>query len=78
MTEASPDERDWLLAVGMRFRLARVRGRESQRVLAARAGLSSVTLGSIERGDHVATLLTYTRLARALGLPLDRLLGDAP
>ena len=62
----------------MRLRLARVRCRLSQREAAAAANLSAVTLGSVERGDHAGTLLTYVRAARALGLPLDELLDGAP
>jgi transcriptional regulator with XRE-family HTH domain len=71
-------ERAWLLQVGMRVRLARVRRRESQDVLAARAGVSRVTLGSIERGEHPAVVLSYVRLARALSLSMDELLDGAP
>lgn len=74
MTEA---EREWLRAVGLRVRLARVVTRETQDGLAARAGVSRVTLGSIERGDHPAVVLTYVRIARALGLSLDELLAGA-
>lgn len=70
-------EREWLRAVGMRVRLARVAARESQGRLAERAGVSRVTLGSIERGDHPAAVPAYVRLARTLGLSLDELLGGA-
>ena len=42
------------------------------------AGLSSVTLGSMERPDHVASLLTYIQAARAVDLPLAELLDGAP
>jgi transcriptional regulator with XRE-family HTH domain len=73
----SEAERDWLLDVGMRVRLARVRAKETQEELAARAGVSRVTVGSIERADHPAVVLAYRRLAEALNLPLVELLdGD--
>jgi transcriptional regulator with XRE-family HTH domain len=62
----------------MRVRLARVARRESQDALAERAGVSRVTLGSVERGEHVAGVLTYARLARAVVLPLGELLDGAP
>jgi transcriptional regulator with XRE-family HTH domain len=78
MSELAGAERVWLLEVGMRVRLARVRGRESQDVLAARAGVSRVTLGSIERGEHPAVVLSYSRLARALSVSLGELLDGAP
>jgi transcriptional regulator with XRE-family HTH domain len=77
MTDTDEAERQWLLDVGMRVRLARVAGRESQDDLALRAHVSRVTLGSIERGDHPAVILSYVRLARALGLGLGELLADA-
>jgi transcriptional regulator with XRE-family HTH domain len=75
MTEV---QRAWPVEVGMRLRQARVKRRLSQREAAAVAGLSSVTLGSIERADHVAGLLTYIQAARALDLPLAELLDGAP
>lgn len=74
----SETERAWLRSVGMRVRLARVAARESQDALAARAKVSRVTLGSIERGDHPAAVLTYARLARTLDVPLAELLDGAP
>jgi transcriptional regulator with XRE-family HTH domain len=73
----SKAERDWLLDVGMRVRLARVRAKETQEELAARAGVSRVTVGSIERADHPAVVLAYRRLAQALGLSLAELLDGA-
>lgn len=75
MTDA---EREWLRTVGMRIRLARVVTWESQDRLAERAGVSRVTLGSIERGEHPAVVLTYVRVAHTLGLSLDDLLAGAP
>lgn len=71
-------ERAWLRSVGLRVRLARVAGRESQEALAVRASVSRVTLGSIERGDHPAGVLTFARLSPALGMPLGELLDGAP
>jgi transcriptional regulator with XRE-family HTH domain len=59
----SGSERTWLGEVGMRIRLARVRSGESQRELGGRSGVSRVTVGSIERGDHVAALTAYRRMA---------------
>jgi transcriptional regulator with XRE-family HTH domain len=70
-------ERIWLREVGMRIRLARVRSGESQSELGGRSGVSRVTVGYIERGDHVAALTTYRRLAYALGVPLEDLTADA-
>jgi transcriptional regulator with XRE-family HTH domain len=75
---ATADEQAWLHGVGMRVRLARVSRRESQAELGARAGVSRVTVGSIERADHPAGVLAYVRLARAIDLPLAELLDGAP
>jgi transcriptional regulator with XRE-family HTH domain len=55
-----------------------VADRESQDALAVRSGVSRVTLGSIERGEHPAGLLTYVRLGRALSVPLADLLDGVP
>lgn len=71
-------EREWLRTVGMWIRLGRVAGRESQESLAARSGVSRVTLGSVKRGDHPGGVFVYVRLARAIGVPLDELLDGAP
>lgn len=72
------EEREWLAAVGLRIRLGRVVRRETQRELAARCGLSPVTLGSIERGDHAAGVLAYVRVAAALGVAVGELVGKGP
>jgi transcriptional regulator with XRE-family HTH domain len=71
---AVTDEREWLAAVGMRVRLGRVARGESQQRLGDRCGVSRVTVGSIERGDHPASVTAYRRLADALGIDLARLL----
>jgi hypothetical protein len=52
--------------------------RASQAELGARAGLSGVTVGSIERADHPAGVLAYVRPARAIDLPLTEPLDGAP
>ena len=66
-------EHDYLAAVGQRVRLLRVARRLSQDAFAELAGVSRVTLGSIERGEHAAGLLTYVKLAEALGVGLSLL-----
>jgi transcriptional regulator with XRE-family HTH domain len=70
------DEHEWLVAVGMRIRLGRVALRLTQNGLADRSGISRVTIGSIERGDHSAGIIVYRRLARALDIPLSKLLKE--
>jgi hypothetical protein len=43
-----------------------------------RPRLDRVTIGSIERADHPAAVVSYPRLARALDLALADLLDGAP
>lgn len=74
----NPAEQDWLKKVGMRVRLGRVARSESQEQLGARSGVSRVTVGSIERSDHPAVLVSYARLARALDIPLADLMEGSP
>lgn len=62
----SDRDRVYLVAVGARVRLLRMVRRLSQDGFAELAGVSRVTLGAIERGEHSAGLLTYVRLAAAL------------
>lgn len=63
-------ERGYLRMLGLRIRVLRTARRLSQDRLAEAAGVSRVTLGSIERGEHPAVLVTYVRLAAALDLRL--------
>lgn len=68
------DDTAWLRTVGMRVRLTRVVRGDSQEQLGRRAGVSRVTVGSIERGDHPAAVTTYRRLSNALDVDLGQLL----
>lgn len=52
--------------------------RQSQDRLADEVGISRVTVGSIERGEHPTAVSAYVRLARTLGLSLDELLAGTP
>jgi len=62
----SDSERGYLRTLGLRIRLLRTVRRLSQDQLAQAAGVSRVTLGSIERGEHSSVLVTYVRLAATL------------
>ena len=66
----------YLRAVGLRVRLMRVTRGMSQEQLGATSGVSRVTVGSIERGDHPASVLAYRRLATALDVHLSVLLDE--
>lgn len=58
----------------MRIKEARDRKEMSQEDLANKAKIHRVTLANIERGAKTPTLDTLERLAKALGLPLRKLL----
>lgn len=73
-TRLSQDARDLL---GQRLRL--LRGSDSLETTAARAGLSSGSLGQLERGGSDPTLGTLLRLMVALEQDsIECLLGDLP
>lgn len=72
------DRDPYLLRVGLRIRAQRVLRQVSQDDLAKRSGVSRVTLGSIERADHAASITTYVALADGLGIDVGDLLTKRP
>ncbi len=70
-----PDE-DYLHEIGRRIRTVRLRRQIGQDRLAQLAAVSRVSLGSIERGEHSGGMLTYRKLARALGVDIGDLLRE--
>jgi transcriptional regulator with XRE-family HTH domain len=68
------DEREFLRAMGMQIRLARVRCELSQQQLADRAGMSRNFVSAVERGGHGVDVRRLRQLARALGVELAALL----
>jgi transcriptional regulator with XRE-family HTH domain len=60
--------------LAVQIRAFRERRRLSQKALAIRAGIHRVSLANIERGAKLPTLETLERLAKALRVPLRRLL----
>lgn len=64
----------YLKQVGLRVKLLRVTRGLSQEELGVTSGVSRVTVGSIERGDHPASVLAYRRLAGAFGVRVSELL----
>ena len=73
MTE---EEAAFLIDLGLRIRVLRSARRMSQDRLAETASVSRVTLGSVERGEHAAGILTYRSLAAALEIPLSGLFDN--
>jgi len=60
-----------LTALGERLRLARMRRKFSAETVAARAGVSRMTLYRIESGDQVVALGSYARVLAVLQLDPD-------
>ena len=66
-----PQEQRLLSQVGERVKLARLRRKLSNAVIAKRAGISRSSLYKVEAGDAGATLGTYLRVLAVLGLEAD-------
>jgi len=62
----------------MRLRLRRVAAGDTQRSLADRAGVATVTISHIERGADLGGVVTLVRLCRALDWSLSEPVGEAP
>ena len=68
---AFPQEQALLAQLGERLKLARLRRKLSNTVVAQRAGISRTSLYKVEAGDAGATLGTYVRVLAVLGLEGD-------
>lgn len=66
-----PQEQRLLSQLGERFKLARLRRKLSNAVVAQRAGISRTSLYKVEAGDPGATMGTYLRVMAVLGLEGD-------
>ncbi|MES2785585.1 MAG: helix-turn-helix transcriptional regulator [Pseudomonadota bacterium] len=66
-----PQEQRLLSQLGERLKLARMRRKLSNAVVAQRAGISRTSLYKVEAGDAGATLGTYLRVLAVLGLEAD-------
>ncbi|WP_255757751.1 helix-turn-helix domain-containing protein [Massilia sp. erpn] len=78
MPTYSPDrQHPDLVAFGDAVRRLRIEKGMTQEVLAFAAELDKGYLGRVERGDSVAALLVIARIARALGVTVEQLMGVA-
>ncbi len=66
-----PQEQRLLSQLGERLKLARLRRKLSNTVVAQRAGISRTSLYKVEAGDPGATMGTYLRVMAVLGLEAD-------
>jgi transcriptional regulator with XRE-family HTH domain len=57
-----------LRELGERLQLARLRRRYSAETVAARAGVTRMTLYKVEKGDPTVSMGTYANVLRVLGL----------
>lgn len=64
-----------LVKFGNRVREERQKQKLSQEELAEKAGVHRTYIGMIERAEKNITLINIERIAKALGIPLDRLLA---
>lgn len=79
MIDRSPsDEGAFLATVGGRVRELRARRGMTRRILAKDSGVSERYLAQLEGGQGNASLSILRRLARALDVPLEALVADAP
>ena len=60
-----------LRELGERLQLARLRRRYSAETVAARAGVTRMTLYKVEKGDPTVSMGTYANVLRVLGLHND-------
>ncbi len=61
---------EFLKFVGTEFKIARMRKRITLEELAKLTGLSEAACGNVERGKHDGRILTYKRIAEALGVSM--------
>ena len=67
-------EKEFLMHVGMQFKLERTRQRLTQRELAEKAKLWQQTINSVEKGLEGTRVSTLHRVAAALGKSLKDIL----
>ena len=74
MTDGAPSQEQALQLLGTTIRTFRKRRRLTQRVLAARVGLTRTYVSAIEQGQRNVTIWTLLLIAAALQVPLSTLL----
>jgi len=72
----SPDETAFLAQLGLRVRRARARAALTRRDLSQRSGVSERYLAQLESGDGNISILLIRRVAAALGVDLQNLVGQ--
>lgn len=67
-------DKEFLQALGMELRVARIRQKLSIQQLSDKTGLSKDCIGDIELGKNDSHILTYKRIAGALGVELSAIM----
>lgn len=73
-----PDEDGFLRLLGERVRELRARRGMTRKILAKDSGVSERYLAQLEGGQGNVSIVLLRKLAAALDVPLDRLIGDGP
>jgi XRE family transcriptional regulator, aerobic/anaerobic benzoate catabolism transcriptional regulator len=73
-----PDEDGFLRLLGERVRELRARRGMTRKILAKDSGVSERYLAQLEGGQGNVSIVLLRKLAAALDVPLDRLVGDGP
>jgi len=63
-------------AIGLRIKIARIKAKMTQEVLAEKAELTAAHMSNIETGNTKLSLPTIIRIANALSVSVDELLCD--
>lgn len=63
-------------AIGLRIKIARIKAKMTQEVLAEKAELTAAHISNIETGNTKLSLPTIIRIANALSVSVDELLCD--
>ena len=71
-----PHKEDTRVAFGLAVRRLRVKNALSQEKLAELAGIHRTYIGDVERGTRNIALINMTRIAKALGTSLSRLIAE--
>lgn len=71
-----PAMQDWRKILGRNIRLLRTQKNMTQEELAFEAEIDLTYMGGIERGRRNPSLLVMARIAKALSVPLLKLLGE--
>ena len=76
MTDYKKQDTEILVAFGLRMRAYRQQKGISQEELAEKTDLHRTYIGSAERGERNVSLLNICRIAKALDVPVSRLVAD--